>query len=238
MDLFDNLVKACKNVRTRLEQEQRALNVNATSLIIPQIPAGTAAAKLVGNITSLTKPGVVLAITRLSPEEEERLAILEKTLLDLQANDPKRLAAQLKIRADRLRALGEHLRVLEQVLSDAEVTAIFSIRTAGRSKSEEARRLREMTFPPNLLPGTGGEQWKAMWESSRLFSEQQAYPEKVFPVPEDESKCVLCQQDLDHDAAQRLRQFEEFVERATATSGNFRSETELFHFPRNNHGSC
>ena len=226
LDLFDNLVKACKNVRTRLEQEQRALNVNATSLIIPQIPAGTAAAKLVGNITSLTKPGVVLAITRLSPEEEERLAILEKTLLDLQANDPKRLAAQLKIRADRLRALGEHLRVLEQVLSDAEVTAIFSIRAAGRSKSEEARRLREMTFPPNLLPGTGGEQWKAMWESSRLFSEQQAYPEKVFPVTEDESKCVLCQQDLDHDAAQRLRQFEEFV--TSTTERELRQLRETF----------
>jgi hypothetical protein len=114
-----------------------------------------------------------------------------------------------------LRALGEHLRVLEQVLSDAEVTAIFSIRTAGRRKSEEARRLREMTFPRSLLPGTGDEQWKAMWESSRLFSEQQAYLDKVFPVTEDESKCVLCQQDLDPDAAQRLRQFEEFVTSTT-----------------------
>jgi energy-coupling factor transporter ATP-binding protein EcfA2 len=226
LDLFDKLVRACKGVRTRLEQEQRALNVNATSLILPQIPAGTVAAKLVGNVTSLTKPEVVLAITRLSPEEEVRLALLEKTLLDLQANDPKKLAAQLKIRADRLRALGEHLRVLEQVLSDTEVTAIFTIRAEGRRKSEEAKRLREMTFPRSLLPGTGGEQWKTMWESSRLFSEQQAYPEKAFPVTEDESKCVLCQQDLDRDAAQRLRQFEEFV--TSTTERELRQLRETF----------
>ena len=103
------LVKACKNVRTRLEQEQRALNVNATSLIIPRFPAGTVAAKLVGNITSLTKPGAVLAVTRLSPEEENRLALLEKTLLYLQKQTIlKDLRLNLKIRANRLRALGEH----------------------------------------------------------------------------------------------------------------------------------
>jgi energy-coupling factor transporter ATP-binding protein EcfA2 len=215
LDLFDKLVRACKSVRARLEQEQRALNLSATSLILPQIPAGTVAAKLVGNITSLTKPETVLAITRLSSDEEARLALLEKTLLDLQANDPKKLAAQLKIRVDRLRALGEHLKVLEQVLSDADVTAIFTIRTEGRRKSEEAKRLREMTFPQSLLPGTGGEAWKSMWESTRLFSEQQAYPEQVFPVTEEGKKCVLCQQDLDLGAAQRLRQFEEFITSTT-----------------------
>ncbi len=54
-----------------------------------------------------------------------------------------------------------------------------------------------------------------MWESSRAFSEQQAYEEKTFPVTEDGAKCVLCQQDLDHAAAHRLRQFEEFITSTT-----------------------
>ena len=38
---------------------------------------------------------------------------------------------------------------------------------------------------------------------------------KAFPVTEDGSKCVLCQQDLDHAAAHRLRQFEEFITSTT-----------------------
>jgi hypothetical protein len=92
---------------------------------------------------------------------------------------------------------------------------VFNVRTDGRRKSEEAKRLREATFPQGLLAGTGGEQWKAMWESSRLFSEQQAYLGNAFPVTEDGSKCVLCQQDLDHAAAHRLRQFEEFITSTT-----------------------
>ena len=215
LDLFDKLVKACRAVRSRLESEQRALNTNALAPIVAQIPPGTAAAKLVGNITSLTRPEAVRAVTRLSTEEEARLAFLEKSLQDLQANDPNKLIAQLNIRAGRVRGLGEHLRALENALSDAELAAVFNVRTEGRRKSEEAKRLREATFPQSLLPGTGGEQWKAMWESSRLFSEQQAYSEKAFPVTEDGSKCVLCQQDLDHAAAHRLRQFEEFITSTT-----------------------
>jgi predicted ATPase len=156
---------------------------------------------------------------------------LEKSLQDLQANDPNKLIAQLNIRAGRVRGLGEHLRALENALSDAELAAVFNVRTEGRRKSEEAKRLREATFPQSLLPGTGGEQWKAMWESSRLFSEQQAYSEKAFPVTEDGSKCVLCQQDLDHAAAHRLRQFEEFI--TSTTERELRQIREEFARRRN-----
>jgi recombinational DNA repair ATPase RecF len=215
LDLFDKLVRACRAVRSRLEAEQRVLNTNALGPIIAQIPEGTAAAKLLGNINSLTRQEAVKAVTRLSPEEETRRAFLEKALHDLQANDPEKLIRQLTIQASRVRALGEHLKSVESALSDTEVAAVFDARKEGRRKSEEAKRLREATFPEGLLAGTGGEQWKGLWEASRHFSLQQAYPGKPFPVTEDGAKCVLCQQDLDHGAAQRLRKFEEFVTSTT-----------------------
>lgn len=211
LDLFDKLVRACKAVRAKLEAEQRALNTNALVPIIAQIPQGTAAAKLVGSITLFTKPEEVQATTRLMPEEQERLAFLEKSLQDLQANDPAKLIAQLTLRANRVHALANHLRGLETILADAEVTAVFDTRKEGRSKKEEAKRMREATFPQGLLAGTGDEQWKAMWEAAREFSEQQAYPQQGFPVTDTSAKCVLCQQDLDHEAAHRLKHFEEFV---------------------------
>ena len=215
LDLFDKLVQACRSVRTRLELEQRALNTNALVPIAAQMPAGTAAAKFAGNITSLTKLEAVLAVTRLSTEEEARLGFLNKSLLDLQANDPQKLIAQLTVRVGRVRALGEHFKGLEKALSNADVVAVFSVRTDGRRKSEEAKRLREATLPQNLLSGTGSDTWKAMWEASRIFSQDQAYSGKAFPVTEDGSQCVLCQQDLAHDAAQRLRHFEEFITSTT-----------------------
>jgi len=226
LDLFDKLVKACKAVRTKLENEQRALASNALAAVQAQLPEGTAAAKLLANITSLTKPESVRTLVRLSPEEGARLALLEKSLLDLQANDPEKLIRQLTLRAGRVQALARHLKELEAALSAQTVAAVFDARTEGRRKSEEARRLREATFPASMLAGTGSEPWTALWEAARRFSQEQAYPDQAFPVVENGAHCVLCQQHLDPAAGHRLRQFEAFV--ASKTERELRQARETF----------
>jgi energy-coupling factor transporter ATP-binding protein EcfA2 len=226
LDLFDKLVKACKAVRAKLEGEQRALASNALTVVQALIPEGTAVAKFLGNISSLTKSDAVKALACLSAEENARLALLEKSLLDLQANDPDKLIRQLTLRVGRLQMLIRHLRDVEAALSADAVAAVFNARTEGRRKSEEAKRLREATFPEGMLAGTGSESWKDLWESARQFSQELAYPDKVFPVVEDGAHCVLCQQDLEHAATHRLKQFETFV--ASTTERELRQMRENF----------
>lgn len=215
LDLFDKLVKACKAVRTKLEGEQRALASNALTVVQAQIPEGTTVAKFLVNISSLTKSDAVQALACLSIEENARLALLEKSLLDLQANDPDKLIRQLTLRVGRLQTLIRHLKDVEAALSAEAVGAVFNARTEGRRKSEEAKRLREATFPEGMLAGTGSEPWKALWESARQFSQELAYPGKAFPVVEDGAHCVLCQQDLELAAVHRLKQFEAFMASTT-----------------------
>ena len=215
LDLFDKLVKACKAVRVKLEGEQRALASSALTVIQTQIPEGTTVAKFLVNISSLTKPDAVQMLARLSAAEDARFAFLEKSLLDLQANDPDKLIRQLTLREGRLQTLVRHLKDVEVALSAEAVAAVFNARTEGRRKSEEAKRLREATFPEGMLTGTGSESWKALWESARQFSQELAYPGKVFPVVEDGARCLLCQQDIEHAAVHRLKQFEAFVASTT-----------------------
>ncbi len=215
LDLFDKLVRACKAVRANLESEQRGLASNALAAVQMQIPEGTAVAKLLANISSLTKPESVQALARLPAEEEAGLALLEKSLLDLQANDPEKLIQQLTLRAGRVQALARHLKEVEAALSAQAVVAVFDARIEARRKSEEARRLREATFPGGMLSGTGSEPWTTLWEAARRFSQGQAYPGQVFPVVESGAHCVLCQQDLDHAAGHRLKQFETCVTSTT-----------------------
>jgi energy-coupling factor transporter ATP-binding protein EcfA2 len=211
LDLFDKLVQACKAVRSQLEQEQRSLGGNALIAVQVPIPEGTAVAKLLASVSSLTKPEDVQALAQLSPDEQQRFEFLDKSLLDLQANDPDKLIQQLTVRGGRVQGLALHIRGVETALSDEAVRAVFETRTEGRRKSEEAKRLRDATFPQGLLNGTGSETWTALWEAARSFSHEQAYPDRPFPVINDGAKCVLCQQDLDHASAHRLRQFEDFV---------------------------
>lgn len=226
LDLFDKLVKACRAVRAKLESEQRALASNDLAAVQAQIPEGTAVARLLGNVNSLTKPESVQALARLSQEEEDGLTLLEKSLLDLQANDPEKLIRQLNLGAGRVQALARHLKNVEAALSAQTVDAVFDARAEGRRKSEEARRLREATFPVGILGGTGSESWTALWEAARRFSQDQAYPGQAFPVLENGAHCVLCQQDLDHAAGHRLRQFEVFV--ASTTERELRQVRETF----------
>ena len=58
------------------------------------------------NITSLTNPEALQKLSRFSVEEDSRLALLEKSLLDLQANDPEKLIQQLTVGAGRAHAVG------------------------------------------------------------------------------------------------------------------------------------
>ncbi len=215
LDLFDKLVKACKVVRSNLEKEQRALSTSDLYTLQNQVPEGTAVAKLLAGISSLTKPESVQSLSRLSPEEESRLTLMEKSILDLQANDPEKLARQMTLRARRIRTLVKHLQSIETTLSDDAVFAVFNARNEDRLKSEEAKRLRKVTFPDSVLEGTGSEVWAQLWESAQQFSEKSAYQGEEFPFVKDCAQCVLCQQDIDHAAADRLNQFQKFVSSTT-----------------------
>jgi energy-coupling factor transporter ATP-binding protein EcfA2 len=226
LDLFDKLVQACKAVRAKLESEQNAIATSGLKAAQGEIPEGTAAARLLANVSSLTKPKAVQALARLTTEEDARLARLEKSLVDLLTNDPKKLAQQLSLRARRVQALARQIKEIEAALSEQAVAKMIAIRTEGYRKAEEARLLREATFPANMLAGTGSETWTALWQVARLFSQERAYPGQAFPNIEEGARCVLCQQDLDHEASHRLEQFEAFV--ASSTERELRQFRETF----------
>ena len=241
LDLFDKLVRACNEIRDQLVKEQHSLASHELAHVREKVPDGTAVAKLLANINVLTKPETVWGLSRLSPEEEEGLALLERSLLDLKANDPEKLCRELVLRSGRVERLAEHVRAVKAALSPASVDAVFALRETGRRKLDEARRLRNVAFPAGVLPGTGSRTWSSLWESAREFSQELAYPEKPFPEVGDGARCVLCQQDLDHAARHRLESFEAFVvsakerelrEAGDAFAKGWRTFTDLEVVPR------
>ena len=181
LDLFDKLVRACNAIRDQLSAEQRALASNELAHLKERVPEGTAVATLLANINVLTKPEQVSELSRLSPEHGARLSLLERSLLDLRANDPEKLRQELVVRARRVAALAEHVCALESALSQESVHAVFALREEGRRKLDEATRLREVAFPEDVLPGTGTRSWSSLWQSAREFSEELAYPGSRFP---------------------------------------------------------
>jgi energy-coupling factor transporter ATP-binding protein EcfA2 len=224
LDLFDKLAQASKAVRAKLEREQGNLGPSTVQML--ELPENTAAAKLLAGLSSLTEPERVKTLSTLSEAEQERLTLLEKQLVDLQANDPAKVASELKLRAGRFRALAAHLKKLDEALSQEAVKGVFDAQSDTRKKKEEAEKLRENTFPAGLFPGTGSDSWRELWEAARRFSQDDAYPGQPFPVTEEEARCVLCQQDLQQEAVDRLKQFEAFV--ISAVEKEFRVARETY----------
>ena len=70
LDLFDKLVRACKSIRARLEQEQRSMAPKGIAELQAKVAEGTSVGRLVANITSLTRPETVRDLCALSGEED------------------------------------------------------------------------------------------------------------------------------------------------------------------------
>lgn len=209
LDLFDKLSDACEAVKKALEKERKELM--SCEVGLPNLSEGTTAHELVSSITSLTRPEEVEKLSTLSDSEKEKLRETRKQLYDLQAEDTMKAARSLTLRANRLDTLSSNLMKLDVVLSNNAVKSLFESRDSMEEALHAADELRTKTFPPSLLKGTGSSLWRELWEAAKRFSTEDAYPEGHFPVTDDGARCVLCQQDLRHDAAERLKRFEDFI---------------------------
>lgn len=209
LDLFDKLSVCCEEVGKRIDKEIRLLGRD--EIILPDFPDGTQARKLINSLSSLTKPETVTLLATLNTSEKEQLQFLQKSLDDLKSKNPTKDAGVMRIRADRIEEFLNYLLSIDGVLNDEFVRQLFDKQKTTRENHEEAKRVREKAIATDLLPGTGSDMWKQMWKAAEEFSLKEAYKEHSFPFTGDNSKCVLCQQDLAALATQRLNNFQEYV---------------------------
>lgn len=214
LDIFDKLAVACSEVRRRLEAELTLLKADAVTL--PETDDGTRVRAMLDSLTSLTKVDAVTALGTLSPAEESRLQELRNQERDLRAADPKRLAKDLALKAQRIEGIATHVEKLEDRCGDA---AVQEVRTAVDSlaKAREALAvLRRTALTSDLLPGTGEVVWRQLWNAARAYSSV-AYPTTPFPVLSPGARCALCQQELGKEANDRLAHFQEYIESGAQT---------------------
>ncbi|MDA0576003.1 AAA family ATPase [Burkholderia gladioli] len=127
----------------------------------------------------------------------------------------KELERQKKLLAQ----LESEVKSLRDPLSDDKLLAILNARRDAAEKRKAASDDAERVFANAPLDGVGKQSWRLMWEQARQYSEEQAYPKRLFPAVDDnEDKCVLCQQPLDEAARSRLSDFEAYVKGGLETS--------------------
>lgn len=207
LDLFDGLSNACEAVKAILERERRILANQ--KLTLSHVPPGTAVAKLA--ITSLTNPDSIKTLASLTDDDITHMEELKTRLADLQSQDRRKQAREIELRARRVRGLLAKLRDVAKVSSPASHSELLERHNRLRETRRALHEHRTRAFSDQPLMNTGSESWRGLWNAAKVFSEQDAYPDHIFPVTNQGSRCVLCQQELSDDGAHRFQLFEEYL---------------------------
>jgi energy-coupling factor transporter ATP-binding protein EcfA2 len=201
------LAETCQSIKTRLNAEISALQ-RQTPVAIgqPTCKPGTVVGKLIAGLKSDTPPADVERLATLMEVERNRLDKLNGDL----AADPARTASRLLTLKGKVDGFVTSLETFAVAVSDDAAQGLRGNAAALETARAAAAAASTALFASEPLPNIGSETWRALWEAARAYSTAEAYLERTFPVTND-AVCVLCQQDLDPSAADRMNRFEAFV---------------------------
>ena len=216
LELLRRLSKVCEDIKDRIKNEEDTLSkLTPDSILNPKCKEITEVGKLIQNLDSKTSKESIEKLSTVSEEEKSELDTLRVDL----ASDPTVLSRNLLSSMEILKKINLELEELHKVSSNENIVDIQSKHSDYEAKRVAAIAAANSLFKSSenaeFLPNLGAESWRALWESARTYSEQDAYPDKPFPFPEEGAKCVLCQQDLSQEAINRLKSFESFVKDET-----------------------
>ena len=210
LDILEGLVKVCGYIKDGASREYAAHSVQGGAFAHIARPE-TEVGKLLQALSANTSKDRVRQLAQLSEAELQRLATLNRSLAEA---DPKEKAKALRNRASRLSGLASRIQTASDVVSDAKTQELQKLIDASNA-AKQAAELAAKGFieQPGLLPGTGGNAWKQLFEAARSFAAE-SHRDHVFPNLGTDASCPLCQNTLGDDGAKRLIDFDAFVQRA------------------------
>jgi len=206
LDVFEALAKLCKQLKISIDAEHAQSAPDLTAFV--PLQGDTPVGKLIASLSAKTTKAQIDALATLTQEELAQHVALDKSLKE---NNPREKATQLRLRARRVAAIATNATNKAALVNQGVITKLRgladSYRTAQAAAALAAKQFKE---GENLLPGTGGEAWRELFDAARKFAVE-SHPDKAFPDLGTDAPCPLCQQPLAEGAARLLR-FETFIQ--------------------------
>lgn len=207
LDIVENMARdVIPELDRRLLEEISAIDIN--TYLFNHLVGETKVGELISKLSARTNPKTVEVLGTLSEEEEQRIIDLGKALAE---TDPMTKAADLKRFVSRLKTLAENIKKLSLWVNAEAVTRLKKLDDeVVEAEQAEKNAALALQSGEELLPGTGEQLWKALFEAARKYSTEIAYPDYGFPHAGDAALCPLCQSPLD-EAGERLKRFEQYI---------------------------
>lgn len=208
LDIVENLAnKVVPQIENRLDGEIGGIDVDLSQF--NDLRGETAVGKIIQQLSAKSDLSFIQELGTLTDKDKERLATLSGALAEA---NPGTQANTLKLSAGRLKEFGDKIKQALASVGDGAVAKLEEYRKAKvadeKAVSQAANALRGNE---DLLPGTGEQVWKMLFESARKYSDEVAYCEHVFPYTKEGARCPLCQEPLTESSGKRFLKFEEYV---------------------------
>jgi energy-coupling factor transporter ATP-binding protein EcfA2 len=225
LDIVENLAnQVLPKLSETLESEIGGIDVS--KLPFEHLLGETKVGKVIEDLTVKSDADAITSLGTLTEDDTKRIAELEKALKE---GNPMAKAEESRLSAIRLKAFAEKLaKPLAWVGADAveklhKLNEERTVAEEAEKKAADALRAGE-----ELLPGTGDQAWKLLFEAARSYSIEAACPGEEFPPSTEGKVCPLCQENLTGSGTNRLKRFDEYIQNDVAkTADTARKKVEM-----------
>lgn len=209
LDLLASLATACDRVKAALQAQIASLQ----SQKLPSVGYSLDGAvhRVLGSLSPRTTRADIESVSVLSVAERERLQALQLQIAEIDLDGPRKRAAELRNKASRVKSVRTEVAEINARLGTPFAASLQAAHNSHATAEEAARLASALRFQDQPLPHVGSSAWRSLWEAARVFSTSEAYKDEPFPHTAAGALCVLCQQSLEPEAAERLKSFERFV---------------------------
>ena len=221
LDILENLAQSVlPELSKKLKGEIASINQDKTPFA--HLIGETIVGVQIKQLSAKSNKDYLEKLGNLSPEEIDELTRLEKALGE---SDPATKAQLHKNCCERLEGLIKKLQEKSQWVSDSAIKRLKKL-TANKTNAENAENeaAQALRSKGNILPGTGDQIWKDLFESARKYSTV-AYPDHPFPYTGNGAVCPLCQNELDQHTKERLYRFERYIKNDVAKTAKDARDT-------------
>ena len=177
---------------------------------LPRVDPQGSAGEFLRGLSASTSDDAVEAAIQCPADAAEQLEKQKIIVARLRASNPNHEKAQLLKISEELTTIADHLETLDTKVGMQAAQQLADLVANAEFAQEMANLVSRRTFANEPLSEVGSSVWKVLWSAAEAYSKV-AYPDHPFPYTSDGAVCVLCQQRIDAEAADRLESFQRFV---------------------------
>lgn len=217
LDIVENLAnQVLPKLSEMLEAEIGGIDIS--TLPFGHLLGETKVGEVIAALSVKSDAKAITSLGTLSEDDSSRITELEAALNE---GNPLAKAEEARLSAMRLKAYGEKLtKPLNWVSPEAAEKLQELDEAKVAAEDTEKKAADALRSGEELLPGTGEQTWKLLFDAARRFSTEAAFPGEEFPPAAEGKPCPLCQETLSESATTRLKRFDEYIQNDVAKTAD------------------